>query len=115
MNKNTYPTGQEVLAQLNVYRKESGLPAFILSEPLCNNIGARWKSYKDNNSHKGLAEFAAKYNPGVQVAEILVSGLTAQEMVEKWSQSPSHDISIKNHSKICVYSADGLSVALLSN
>jgi len=110
----TYPTGYQVLEELNVYRRELGLPNFILYEPLCNNIGSRWKNYKRTNSHEGLQEFVNNYMPNLMVSEILAPGKTADEVVNNWKNSPSHDIAIKTRSRICVYSADGLSVALLT-
>lgn len=114
-HKQQPPTGYEVLNALNTYRKESGFPEFTLSESLCNNIGERWQVYKVTNSHEGFWEFAQKYHPGVKMAEILAPGATAQETVDNWKKSPSHDLEIKTYSQVCVYSADGLSVALLSN
>ena len=111
----TYPTGVQVLAELNKYRREIGLPEFILSETLCNNIGERWQHYKDYNNHDGLEEFEKKWQWGTRLTEILASGETAVETVNGWRESPSHDIFIRNNSKICVYSAEGFSVALLSN
>lgn len=111
-----YPTGKEVLAELQKYRVSQGLPEFELTPGLCSNIGSRWQNYKENNSHEGFEEFLkANRMDGKGVAEILVSGKTAQEMVKQWSESPSHDYFIKHNSKICVYSLSGLSVALLSN
>ena len=118
-NANTpteYPTGKEVLDELNAYRVEQGLPPFILSESLCNNIAERWKVYRVQRSHQGLDEFRRKWMPEVSsIGEVMVSGNTAKEMVEGWASSPSHDILIKEFRKVCVYSADGSSVALLSN
>ncbi len=110
-----YPTGYDVLNELNDYRHELDLPDFELYQPLCNNIASRWQSYKANNSHKGLQEFVDSYMSGLSVYEILTSGNTAQETVQNWKGSPSHDLGIRTYSKICVYSDDGLSVALLSN
>ncbi len=110
-----YPTGQDVLAELNVYRVANDLPPFKLSERLCNNIHERWKVYVEKESHEGLEEFVQREMPGSQVGEIMVYGETAKQMVERWSSSPSHDLLVKKYSKICVYSALGSSVALLSN
>lgn len=110
------PTGKEVLEELQKYRKSQGLPEFQLSDMLCNNIGERWQNYWKNNNHEGFSDFAQRnYPPGFTSSEILVSGETAQDMVKQWSQSPSHDQSIKSFSKICVYSHLNHSVALLSN
>lgn len=111
-----FPTGKEVLVELQKYRRDNGLPEFILYQPLCNNIGERWQNYRSTNSHKGLEEFHWREMPQiVDLAEILAPGATAQEVVENWAASPSHDLYIKSNARICVYSADGLSVALLSN
>ena len=109
-----YPTGYDVLDEINKYRHELGKPDLILYEPLCNNLAVRWLNYNANNSHKGLQEHVNTYMPGMQVSEILAPGKTAKEMVQNWKGSPGHDIIIKNSSRICVYSAEGLSVALLS-
>lgn len=108
-------TGYDVLSELNKYREKVGLPDFILDDSLCNNIGERWQHYKDYNNHDGIQEFADKWQQGKEISEILAPGATAQETVNNWTQSPSHDIIIKERSKICVYSHDNLSVALLSN
>lgn len=111
-----YPTGQQVLSELQEYRKREGLPPFELSSILCNNISERWQNYVENNSHKGFKEFVnANYPPGFSATEILVAGVSAREMVEKWASSPSHNLYIHDNSKACVYSAKGSSVALLSN
>lgn len=111
-----YPTGQEVLAELQNYRKELGLPEFEVSGILCNNIAERWFNYTKNNSHEGFHEFVQKqYPPGFTASEILAPGKTAEEVVNGWKQSPSHDYFIKNNTKVCVYSDSGYSVALLSN
>lgn len=111
-----FPTGYDVLKELNEYRISQDLPELILSQTLCNNIAQRWQNYVDNNSHEGFHEFVVDYMPeGLEVGEILTSGRTAEEMVQRWAGSPSHDLVIKNKSKVCVYSADGYSVALLSN
>jgi hypothetical protein len=111
-----FPTGYDVLDELNRYRVSQGLSEFELYKPLCNNIAARWQNYVDNDSHGGFYDFVVEYMPeGLEVSEILTSGVTAREMVQKWSSSPSHDVSLRDNSKICVYSADGYSVALLSN
>jgi len=112
----TPPTGQEVLAELNTYRLSQGLEPFELSDRLCDNIVERWHNYKNNNSHEGWDEFAAREYPGGFTAnELLVAGESAKIMVDQWVSSPSHDLAIKSNSKACVYSYDGLSVALLSN
>lgn len=111
-----YPTGEQVLEALQKYRASQGLPEFQLSDILCDNLVERWQSYKKNNSHAGLEEFVAReYPPGFTVSEIMVSGSTAEEMVVKWSQSPGHNQAIHNNSKICVYSSQGMAVAMLSN
>lgn len=111
-----YPTGEQVLDELNVYRQSIGLPPFELYEPLCNNIYERWKVYVGKESHEGIEEFHDMWMPQViDLGEIMVAGSSAQEMVKKWSESPSHDILIRKYSRICVYSAQGSSVALLSN
>lgn len=111
-----FPTGQDVLEELQEYRVSEGLEEFQLSPTLCNNIAERWKAYRENDSHDGLSEFHDKWMPQVyDLGEIMVSGETSKEMVEKWASSPSHDVLIKKYSKICVYSAFGSSVALLSN
>lgn len=110
------PTGQDVLNELQEYRKSIGLSEFELSPMLCDSIAERWQNYKDTNSHAGFDEFAIKqYPPNFTVSEILVAGDSAEDMVEKWSKSPSHNQSIKIFSKICVYSAENKAVALLSN
>lgn len=112
----TYPTGQQVLDELQKYRVSQGLPEFELSEPLCNNIAARWQNYQKTNSHEGLKDFLIENHPsGLSVSEILVSGSTAKDMVDQWASSPSHNLYIHRNSKICVYSAEGSTVALLSN
>ena len=112
----TYPTGQEVLNELQRYRVKNGLPEFQLSEILCDNLVERWQNYKKTNSHEGLEEFVKReYPPNLVVHEIMVSGSTAEEMVVKWSQSPGHNQAIHNNSKICVYSSQGMAVAMLSN
>lgn len=108
------PTGYDVLVELNKYRVANDLPKFELYQPLCNNIGERWDNYKANNSHKGFLEFVNKWMPGMYVEEILTAGKTPEEMVKGWTSSPSHDLAIRNNSKICVYSAQGLAVALLT-
>lgn len=110
-----YPTGYEVLDELNAYRKSKGLSYFKESPTLCNNIAQRWQNYKDNNSHVGLKDFLTRWMPGVRVNEILAPGSTAKETIENWAGSPSHELAIRTHTHACVYSADGLSVALLSN
>lgn len=112
----TYPTGKEVLDEMNKYRTELGLPAFVVWQPLCNNIALRWDNYRENDSHEGYREFLMEYMPeNVEISEILAPGMTAEETVNNWKNSPGHDIAIKNSSRVCVYSAQGLSVALLSN
>lgn len=110
------PTGSEVLLELNKYRKEQGLPDFILSQSLCNNIRVRWQNYKDNNSHQGFNDFIRDYMPhNIPISEILAPGKTASETVKNWADSPGHNLAIKSNSKVCIYSADGLSIGLLSN
>lgn len=113
--KINYPTGYEVLNELNKYRVNEGYTPLVLDQYLCNNIAARWQNYRLTNSHDGFYEFADMYMPGRSISEILVSGNTASEMVQKWTGSPSHDLFIKNNSKVCVYSIEGAAVALLSN
>jgi hypothetical protein len=116
MEVEEYPTGKDVLAELQKYRVSEGLPEFEVSSVLCDNIGERWQNYVKNNSHEGFSEFAQReYPPGMDVAEILVAGDSAKQMVEKWVASPSHDLYIHNYSKICVYSDSGSTVAILSN
>lgn len=110
-----FPSGQDVLDELQEYRVSEGLEKFELSQPLCNNIVARWQKYIDTNSHEGFEEWAEHYYPNKDVAEIIVTGDTAEEMVEFWKSSPSHNLYIHNYSKICVYSLRGKSVAILSN
>lgn len=110
------PTGQQVLAELQRYRKANGLPEFELSPILCDNISERWQNYRVNNNHQGFEDFMLKqYPPGFTASEILASGETAEETVKNWAGSPSHDQAIKSFSKICVYSHLNHSVALLSN
>lgn len=111
-----YPTGEDVLNELQAYRVKEGLPEFQVSDELCNNIVERWKNYQANDSHEGLAEFHDKWMPQVvDLGEIMVAGESARQMVERWDSSPSHKSSLHRFSKICVYSALGRSVALLSN
>lgn len=110
-----YPTGYEVFKELNIYRESLGLPDLILYQPLCNNIAKRWQHYKDYNNHDGLQEFVDEFQSGIRVSEIFAPGITAQDTVQNWKNSPSHDGYIKGNSKVCVYSSDNLSVALLSN
>lgn len=112
----SYPTGAQVLDELQNYRLSEGLPPFEVSDLLCDNIGSRWQNYVKNNSHEGFSEFVNReYPPGFQAAEILVAGDSAKQMVDKWKSSPSHDLYIHNYSKICVYSDSGSAVAILSN
>lgn len=111
-----YPTGYEVLEELNAYRRKNNLPDLIVSYDLCNNIAERWQNYKSTNSHDGLQEFIDEWMPeGITISEILAPGYTAKEMVDGWAASPSHDTRIKRNSKACVYAAEGYAVALLSN
>lgn len=109
-----FPTGKEVYEALNVYRAENSLPPLDLDSSLCNNLVQRWEHYRAHENHDGLDEWGQKYLPGRRVAEILVAGESAQIMVKKWSESPGHDLMIKENSKVCVYTADGLAVAMLS-
>lgn len=111
-----YPTGEQVLAELQEYRVSQGLSEFKVSEILCDNLVERWKNYKETNSHAGLEEFMAReYPPGFTASEIMVAGSTAEEMISKWTQSTGHKQAIHNNSKICVYSSQGMAVAMLSN
>lgn len=113
----SYPTGKEVLDELNKYRNSQGLPDFEVSGWLCDNIADRWRNYVLNNSHEGFRDFLEKQHPGENwnVSEILAPGFTAEETVKNWISSPSHEYYITHSSKVCVYSAEGSSVALLSN
>lgn len=107
-------TGQEVLAELQKYRASNNLPPFELSFDLCNGISERWSSYMDNDSHEGLDDFVSRNMPGMRVGEALTPGRTPQEAVKNLADSPSHDLALKTYSKICVYTAKGHSVLLLS-
>lgn len=110
-----YATGYEIFNAVNNYRVKSGLKPLELYEPLCNNIAERRQSYGINNSHTGIEEFIKKNMPQiVSVSEILGFGNTAEETVQAWSSSPSHDLSIKSNNKGCAYSQDGYSVVLMS-
>lgn len=108
------PTGYEFLEALNKYRVSEGLEPFELYEPLCNNIAERWQNYKDTNSHDGLQDFADKWIPDMKISEVLTFGETAEQMVDRLASSPSHNLMIRNNSRICTYSAEGYSVALLA-
>lgn len=106
----------DVFNALNAYRSENGLPPLTLSQPLCNNLVERWKNYRNTNSHSGLDEWVRKEMPdGLTISEIMAPGMTAEQTVENWSGSQGHDVAIKSNSKICIYTADNLSVAVLSN
>ena len=111
-----YPTGEQVLVKLQEYRTSQGLLPFEVSGILCDNIAERWENYVQDNSHQGFQEFINKnYPPGFDAAEVLVTGDTAEDMVEKWKTSPSHNYYLTHNAKICVYSSGGKSVAILSN
>lgn len=111
-----YPTGYQVLEELNKYREKNNLPPFVLWDVLCNNISSRAIQYRETNSHDGFKEFLNKNMPrGLKVTEILVSGNTAKEMVDKWASSPGHDLAIKSNSRACIYSSRGVAVGLLAN
>ena len=60
-----YPTGEQVLAELQKYRVSEGLPEFQLSETLCDNLVERWQTYHYTNSHAGLQEFVNREYPGI--------------------------------------------------
>lgn len=108
-------TGQEVLAELQKYRAKNNLPPFKLSFDLCNNISERWTNYVEKNSHEGLDDFVDRNMSGMIVGEALTPGRTPQEAVQNLADSPSHDLALKKYSDICVYTAKGHSVLLMSN
>jgi uncharacterized protein YkwD len=111
-----YPTGEQVLQEVQKYRASQNLPPFEISGMLCDNIAERWTNYVKNNSHEGFQDFINKnYPDGTTASEILVTGDTAANMVEQWKTSPSHNYYLTHNSKICVYSSGGSSVAILSN
>jgi hypothetical protein len=105
----------DVFNALNEYRKSKGIAPVEFSSDLCNNLGARWVNYKNTDSHAGLDEWVAKEIPGIQVTEVLGSGRTAKETIEKLSGSQGHDNAMKTKKNACVYTAENLSVIMFSN
>lgn len=108
-----YPTGYEIFEEANKYRSEMGLAPLIMSDILCNNIAERAINYEKTNSHAGFSEWVAKNHIQGSVSEILASGLTAEETINKWKGSPSHDRALLSSTYTCAYSDKGYSVMIL--
>lgn len=110
-----YPTGYEIWEEVNNYRKSLGIPPMVMDEKLCNNIAQRAIDYEKNNTHEGLTEFHAAYMPEIiNLSEVLNYGRTAEEVVNGWRSSPSHNLMITQKARGCSYSNRGYSVILMN-
>lgn len=120
-NKTPTWTGQDLFAEVNIHRREVGVPELVLSEGLCDNLVSRWQMVKDGKEHQGFEDWVK--NEGIQtnygykqVAELYIISDTANGAIKFWSSSPGHKLELENPKWTdgCTYANDGVGVLELS-
>lgn len=97
-----------VLAEINEYRKEFGLAPYIESPETCAFAEYRAKEVLRGWNHEGFLSTTTResfYGPRHVAAENLAKNYEAQDVVEAWIESPTHEANLRRYLKnACVRS-----------
>lgn len=123
-------TGEELFSAINEHRKTVGVQELQIDQKLCDNLVERWLAIREpGNGHKGFEEWAKTegivdkdgymtepFNKNVGMAELYGNGTQTYWLIDFWTSSPGHKLSLENpnYNVGCSYASSGTGVVIMA-